>query len=664
MANALSRETSAYLKAHATQDIAWQPWSESVFDKAIADDKPILVSVGYLACYWCHKMASESFSDPRIIAAINRDFVAIKVDREERPDVDRSMLDAMARLGARTGWPITAFLTPQGNVFSGGSYFPPEPRYGLPGFLEVLAKAVSAYRQGEPIEPSARSLGKERSKSSSDWSVVADVDRYATFLGERLLENIDPVYGGFGLTGPRFVNASAHQFLWRRHVVTGTASFRDAVTASLDTICRSALFDHVGGGAHRYCTDDAWTSPHFEKMLYDNAQILELLTWVWRVDRSPILKICAEGIASFAIRELLVQGSGFAASLSAYDEDSGEEGGFYRWEDGAVAAILGAEADVFLAHYALSHDDPAGLLTPLETVSLGDEMGLLANCRDRLLDARQARKRPTRDEKVMADWNGLMLVALIEAGSVFDRKDWLALALQLFDTLVARLAPEGRLHHCVTDGVLGPEGFLDDYVMMSRAAVRLFEAFGKPRYLAQAVAWVATLDARFWDGDNGGYCMSAVDIWQPTPRVRTITETSLPAGNALMIGVLARLQDLTDNADYSRRAVRLVEAFHSQIVRSGIAGATAAANVQTLANFVKIKVAGDPKHEDTRALMRIALDYGLPDRLVLGPGAGEQAGKPPAVQICVATSCLAPVTNTQDLRKLVVPGALFASIME
>ncbi len=662
MANALQDEPSGYLRLHAEQAIAWRPWKEDAFAEAVAADKPVLVSIGYLACHWCHVMAQESFSDPAIAEAINRDFVAVKIDREERPDVDRSILDAMARIGARTGWPVTAFMTPQGEVFAGGSYYPPAPRYGLPGFPDVLAEALRVYHQkgwmsAPPMPDRARPT-----RSGSD-SAIFDVDRYATFLTGRLFENIDALYGGFGLSGPRFANAAAHQLLWRRHVVSGTGGFGDAVVGSLQAICRSALVDHVGGGVHRYCSDDAWTVPHFEKMLYDNAQLLELLTWVWRGTRDTRLKDCAEGIASWAVAEMMVPGSGFASSLSADDEDSGTEGGFYRWNQHQIAEALGGDAPFFLAHYEVGsfEGDPAGPLVPIECGCRGEvDEPRLAGCRARLREARSLRPTPVRDRKVMADWNGLMLVALVEAGSVFARRDWLAVAIQIFDALVERLSCGDRLHHCVTEGVIGPDGFLDDYVMMSRAALRLFEAFGKPRYLDFARTWVATLDAEFWDAANGGYCMSSAAQWRPMARLRTITETSLPSGNGLMIGVLARLYDLTGAPAYRDRAERLVEAFHTDITKSGIAGVTSVGNVQTLAHFVKIKVSGDPANQQTRTLMRIALDHSLPDRLVLGPGAGdgEKDRAQPAAQICVGTSCLAPVTSVEELRRLLSPGGL------
>ena len=658
MANALGAESSAYLQAHSHEAIAWQPWSEAAFAAAAAADKPLLVSIGYIACHWCHVMARESFCDPRVVATVDRDFVAVKVDREERPDVDRLVLDQLARLGARTGWPVTAFLTPAGEVFAGGSYFPPEPRGGLPGLLDTLAQAADTYRRRSPstgIAPPSPPGAEHRGSSS-----VADIDRYGIYLAERLSENIDPVYGGFGLSAPRFINAAAHQLIWRHHMTSGRPGFGDAVIGSLRAICRSALVDHVGGGVHRYCSDDAWSVPHFEKMLYDNAQLLELLTWVWRECRCPDLRRCAEGIATWAVNEMRVPGYGFAASLGADDSLSGEEGASYLWSESALIDALGDEARLFFSHFAISPlgDSQGGVLLPRDDRSIADEPKL-ADCLARLAATRAARTRPLRDGKVSADWNGLMLVALVEAGSVFERRDWLALAREAFDEIVTHLAEGATLRHSVTEGRLGGIGLLDDYAMMSRAAIRLFEAFGKPRYLELAEAWVATLEGSFADPDGGGYHMGATQVWSPTPHPPSIMDATLPSGNALMIGVLARLHALTGQPRYAERAERLVAAFGRVITRSGIAGATAVASTQTLAQLVSIKIYGDSRLPATRELTRAALDYGLPDRLVLGPHADDPADAGSKAQICLGARCLLPITDVAESRVLTAPGGLF-----
>ena len=679
--NALKSASSPYLRKHAGEAVAWQPWGERAFALSLAEDKPIFISIGYLACHWCHVMAQESFSDPGIVALINRHFVAIKVDREEHPDVDRSVLDAMARLKARTGWPVSAFMTPQGDVFAGGSYYPPVPRYGLPGFRDVLEAAAADYRR---LSTSPDAVGETVAAVTprDEGSAVADIARYALFLGDRLLENIDPVYGGFGMSGPRFANVAAHQMLWHRYVLTGSEPFKQAAVDSLSCICRSALVDPIGGGVHRYCADDAWEVPHFEKMLYDNAQILELLTWVWRETRSPVLRTCAEGIVAWSLKEMAIPGSGFASSLSAdaprsgFEKSAGDgcddEGAFYRWDETGIAADLGNEAAFFLDHFAICPigAEDSGPLKRIERrgAAGAEEEGRLAACLKVLSERRLLRARPTRDDKVMADWNGLMLVALLEAGSAFERRDWLAFTRQAFDALVDRLMPDGTLHHCILDDTMGPAAYLDDYAMMSRAALRLFEAFGKQRYLDHAEAWVAILDAEFWEPDKGGYCMSSARHWHPGSlagsRVRTITETSLPSGNAAMIGVLARLYALTGTDAYRQRADRLIAAFHTDIVRSSIAAASAVDNVQTFAQFVSIKVSGPPDNATTKALLRVALDYSLPDRMVLGPGSGAGLAPDaiPTAQVCIGTSCLAPMVSVEALRRFTAPGSLAVAV--
>ena len=667
MANRLDREASPYLRKHADQAIDWHPWGQEAFAAARRADKPILVSIGYLACFWCHVMAEESFSDPRVTLILDRDFVAIKVDREERPDVDRSVLDSLARLGARTGWPVTAFMTADGEVFAGGSYYPPEPRHGLPGFTEVLADALTKYADRGRDGGGASDFATARSKEAAprERSAVADVESYATFLGDRLLENVDRIYGGFGRTGPRFPQISAHELLWRRYMTSGTRAFGDATRESMSRICRSALYDHVGGGFHRYCVDDAWTVPHFEKMLYDNAQLVEHLTWLWRATRDPLFADQAKRTVEWAIREMLIEERGFASSLGAHAEDSLSEtagsGLFYRWDKTEIREALEDDASSFLKAYEVCPmgDQASGALRRTETELSADQRLHVVDCLARLLERRSGRRRPQRDDKVMADWNGLMIVALVEAGTAFGRRDWLALAMRVFDILVDRLSDGKRLRHCITDRAIGPDGFLEDYAMMSRAALRLFEAFGKQRYVEIARGWIDVLDDTFWDKTRGGYFMSSDNDWQPMPRTRTIAETSLPSGNGVMIGVLARLHELTGEGRYADRAERLIEGFHGDLSRYGVATATAINNVTTLGRFVRITVSGRPDEDATRYLLGAALDCALPDRMVLGPGsgAGDENAKASA-QVCVGTICLLPVTSADALRELLAPGGL------
>jgi uncharacterized protein YyaL (SSP411 family) len=662
VSNRLASEASPYLQSHADQSIDWLPWSREAFERAAREGKPILLSIGYLACYWCHVMAKESFCDAGVAETMNRHFINVKVDREERPDVDRGILDAMARLGARTGWPVTAFLTPEGNVYGGGSYYPPEARYGLPGFPEVLVDAARRYAERDiSAEPSLAST-LTTAGSPREQGAVIDLARYSEYLASRLLAEVDPLYGGFGLNGPKFPLPAVHELLWRIHAASGKPAFATGVIGSLTRICRSALFDHVGGGFHRYCVDEAWTEAHFEKMLYDNAQMIELLTWLWRGTGSSLFAQRIEETVGWVLCEMRIGDGGFAASLGSYSADPahdglGAPGTFYLWSAGELADVLGADADSFERVYEILPFSglDVGAIAQTDILPDGTARSLLDQCCARLLARRATRQRPVRDGKILADWNGLMIVALIEAGIAFERTDWLSLAKEVFESLVAHLCDGARLRHCVTDDRRGPEGLLEDYASMSRAALKLYENFGDDRYLDFAKTWVAMLNEHFWDAERGGYFSSGDDSWLPGARLRTITETSVPSGNGMMAGVLGFLHEITGVGFYREQAERLVEGFRSDIVRHGIAVSTALNNVLTLDRFVRINVSGPPDDMHAEALLKVARASCLPDRLVL-----RQAGEKPIAQVCIGTTCLLPLTDVEALHRLIEPGGLAA----
>ncbi|MCH8038357.1 MAG: thioredoxin domain-containing protein, partial [Proteobacteria bacterium] len=485
LTNRLAEESSPYLLQHKANPVAWQPWDPAAFAAAKQADKPILLSVGYAACHWCHVMAHESFEDEAIAAQMNALFVNIKVDREERPDVDTIYQQAVSLLGEHGGWPLTVFLTPDGEPFWGGTYFPPEPRFGRPGFPQILERISQVYaKDRDGIAKSVAALKEALHKLARSPSAGALPPEAADQAAERALGEIDPVEGGLG-HAPKFPQPMILKLLWRAWKRSGAARYRQAVELSLTKMCQGGIYDHLGGGFSRYTVDRRWLVPHFEKMLYDNAQMLDLLTWAWQDGGNPLYEQRLRETVGWVLREMIAEaepgGAPSGAFASTLDADSeGEEGRFYVWTEAEIDALLGADAAAFKAAYDVT---PGGnwegktILNRSRGPGLGEaaEEAKLAELRARLLAARGARVRPGWDDKVLADWNGLMIAALANAGAVFDQPRWTEAAVAAFDFVTETMVARGRLHHCWRGGRLGDTETLDDYAIMARAALALHE---------------------------------------------------------------------------------------------------------------------------------------------------------------------------------------------
>ncbi len=439
--NRLGEETSPYLLQHRDNPVHWQAWNEETLAAAKAADKPILLSVGYAACHWCHVMAHESFEDPEIAAAMNRLFVNIKVDREERPDLDQIYQHALSLMGEQGGWPLTMFLTPQGEPFWGGTYFPPDARWGRPGFPQVLEAISEAYAgKRDDVAKNVAVLREALQRLGQPQHGGAIARAQLDPIAERLLRETDQIHGGIG-TAPKFPQCGILELLWRGWKRTGETAYRDAVMKALDAMCQGGIYDHLGGGFARYSTDARWLAPHFEKMLYDNAELVDLLTLVWQEDRNPLYRQRVEETLGWVVREMRAPGGGFASSLDADSEH--EEGKFYVWSAAEIDAVLGDRAALFKRFYDVT---PAGnwegrtILNRLDSPALADAAteDELSRCRELLLRARAARVRPGWDDKVLADWNGLMIAAMANAGLVFERPDWLDTARAAFDFVRGR----------------------------------------------------------------------------------------------------------------------------------------------------------------------------------------------------------------------------------
>ncbi len=677
-ANLLAAETSPYLLQHKDNPVHWRPWGAPALAEAARLGRPILLSVGYSACHWCHVMAHESFEDPAIADLMNALFVNIKLDREERPDIDTLYQSALALMGEQGGWPLTMFLTPAGAPFWGGTYFPPEPRYGRPGFADVLRQVAAIWHQApdkitDNVGKLTDALQRLATPQPGGGLSMAVLDETAAAA----LRLIDPLRGGT-VGAPKFPQPVLFRLLWRAHKRTGAALFGNAVTLTLDRLARGGIYDHLGGGFARYATDVDWLVPHFEKMLYDNALLVGLMAEVWRDTGDPLLAARIDETIAWVLADLRVDdptGESFAFA-SALDADSAgadgshAEGAYYVWTAAEIDALLGADAGAFKAAYAVT---PAGNWEGRSILHRSHRRGaatdpageaLLADCRRRLLAARRRRTPPGRDDKVLADCNGLMITALVEAAEAFARPDWLAAATSAFAFVRRHLmGDDGRLRHVWCAGTARHAAVLEDYANSSRAALALFEATGERAFLEAARAWVAIANDLYWDGDGCGYFQSAHDTDDVFVRPKVITDHAVPSGNGTMLEVLARLAHITGDADAHARAgllERLLSGDKTQYLLSIPQALTA---WELLANAVVVVIIGAPDDPATLELRRTARAHAGPLGIVArfaadeGPAEGHPAfGKTaingrPTAYVCSGARCGLPLTTAADLRQ-------------
>ncbi len=663
-ANALGNETSPYLLQHRDNPVHWQPWSEAVFAAAKAADKPVLLSIGYSACHWCHVMAHESFEDDGIAAAMNRDFVNIKVDREERPDIDQIYQFALALLGEQGGWPLTMFLTPDREPFWGGTYFPPEDRWGRPGFPNVLGRISDIYRQeGDKVRANADTL-KNALAGLGVNRPGGPVGR-DTFLqiADFLLSRIDNAHGG--LSGaPKFPQCALFDLIWRASAETGNPQYRNAVLLLLDRMSQGGIYDHLGGGYARYSTDMFWLAPHFEKMLYDNAQILELLAHAWADTGSALYLARAEETVDWLTREMLIDGRAFASALDADSE--GEEGKFYVWSLGEIEELLGGNAEAFCEAYDVAADgnwEGKVILNRSQRPMLGDaeHEAMLERCRAVLLQARAKRPRPGLDDKVLADWNGYAIHALALAGATMDRPAWIGLAADAFGFVLDEMQEGDRLVHSWRDGKGAHPATAEDYASLIRAALTLFEATGEARYLDRAGRWTETIDRHFLDPANGGYYLAADDVPGLLVRAKSVQDNATPSSNGLMVHNLVRLGLLAGETAFLDRADDLVKAFSGELNRNALAAPLLVSGARLLDTALQTVIVGPADAPETAALVRAAWQAPAPTRVFrrIDPqdslpdghpaqGKGLADGKP-AAYICQGMTCSLPIVEPAAL---------------
>jgi hypothetical protein len=662
--NLLRDASSPYLQQHAGNPVHWRPWGDAALAEARDTGKPILLSVGYAACHWCHVMAHESFEDAGTAALMNALYVNIKLDREERPDIDALYMNALHMLGEQGGWPLTMFLTPAAEPFWGGTYFPPEPRWGRPSFRQVLKGVAEAFRQdGAKVAQNVAALKGGLAKMAAATPGPLPDTEAMNKVALGLTRATDAAEGGLA-GAPKFPNPPIFRFLWQMRHRLDQPACAEVTHLLLRKMSQGGIYDHLGGGYARYSTDAIWLAPHFEKMLYDNAQLLELLALAHAGAPDPLYAARAAETVAWLTREMATEAGTFAATQDADTE--GEEGRFYVWSQAEIAALLPqADLALFTQVYDVAEEGNwegkvilnrrahPGILEPAEEARL-------SACRDILFAARAGRPAPGRDDKVLADWNGLMIAALARAGAVFGRPDWLALAEAAFAGIARLLAgPDGRLAHAWRGGRVTAPGLLEDQAAMARAALALHEATGEPRYLTQATLWVEATHRHF-AAPGGGHYTSADDAADILVRGLTAADNATPAGNGLLAEVEARLFHLTGDARWREAAERSIGAFAGHPGIAAMPGLLAAADLLT--EGAAIVVAGPPDDPATRALLTAALGHPDPAIVVLRasealPDAHPAHGKAtvdglPAAYVCRHGACALPVRDPASLAGL------------
>jgi uncharacterized protein len=697
--NRLISETSPYLLQHAHNPVDWYPWGDEALQKARALDRPILLSVGYSACHWCHVMERESFENEEIAGIMNQDFISIKVDREERPDIDAIYMQAVQALTQQGGWPMTVFLTPDGRPYYGGTYFPPRDRqYGremMPGFPRVLLTMANAYREHrQEVEEQANQLADYlRQRSATPFRSRGGLAPTGALPLEMLSEasrelaaDFDAVHGGFG-NAPKFPNTMSLELLLRvqLHRVLGEIGSRatrpelEIVETTLQHMARGGIYDQLGGGFHRYSVDAQWLVPHFEKMLYDNALLSRLYLHAYLVTGSPFYRRVVEETLDYVVREMTSPEGGFYSTQDADSE--GEEGKFFVWTPREIEAALSPEdARLFMLYYGVSEqgnfEGKNILHVARDEREVADEDGVsreqlqeaLNRGRETLFAAREQRVHPGRDEKILTSWNGLMLRSFAEAARHLQRADYLDVARKNASFLLATMKPGGRLLRTYKDGRAHLNGFLEDYTFLADGLLALYEADFSPRWFREARVLMDEAIVLFADEQNGGFFDTGSDHEALVSRPKDIMDNATPAGNSVAVEVLLRLAAFTGEEQYRRRADDYLRALADIMVQHPQAFGHALGALDFAISPIKeFAIIGEGQRADTRALLAVVNSRYLPNSVLASaaPGDSEAAQTFPllaerpakdgkaSAYVCQNFACQAPVTTPQELERLV-----------
>ncbi|CAN5803590.1 thioredoxin domain-containing protein [soil metagenome] len=665
--NRLAGETSPYLLQHAHNPVDWYPWGDAALTRARTEDRPIFLSIGYAACHWCHVMEHESFENEETARLLNDGFVAIKVDREERPDLDAIYMDAVQQMTGHGGWPMSVFLTPDGRPFYGGTYFPDQPRHGMPSFKQVLEGVREAWRERR-AEIEQASVSLVAAIASVSPGAAAD----AAPGGEALLDaamvglerGFDAQTGGWG-QAPKFPQPMSTELLLRLHVLTGDARPLAMARRTLDAMAAGGIYDHLGGGFARYATDAIWLVPHFEKMLYDNAQLARVYVHAWLLTGDARYRSVAEQTLTFIERELLTEDGGFAASLDA--DTNGEEGLTYVWSKAEIDRLLGPNAGDFERAYGVTEAGNWEGHNILSRVAEGDDE-LLTQARTTLFEARRGRPQPARDDKVLSAWNGLAIGAFADAAAAFDDQHLADVARRAADLLLTRVRDEsGRLHRSWKDGRALHAGVLEDYAHLADGLLALYQATFDERWFVAARELIDVALERFAD-PAGGFFDTADDHEALITRPKGTQDNAIPSGGAMATEILVRLAALTGEGRYQDAAERAIGALAGLPARHPTAFAQwLNAQTLTVAGLTEVALSGDPGTEAARSLLAV-LRTGYRPFVVLAAGPSLASAVPllhdrpqrdgrPTAYVCRAFACRNPVTEPADLEAQLASGA-------
>ena len=683
MANRLSGESSPYLHQHAENPVDWYPWGDEAFALAQQRDVPILLSIGYSACHWCHVMERESFEDPATAAVMNDGFVNIKVDREERPDIDSVYMRAVQAMSGQGGWPLTVFLTPEGAPFYGGTYFPPEARHGLPSFRQILKAIQNAYSERrDEVSKNANELREILRRSTAEAGEGPVTQEGETLIGSALLDHayrflasrFDPTHGGFG-GAPKFPQPVNLEFALRIHSRTGDEQALTLVTHTLRKMARGGMHDHLAGGFHRYSVDERWLVPHFEKMLYDNALLARVYLNAFQATGGSDLREVAESILNHLLRDMRDDGGGFYSALDADSE--GEEGVFYVWTPAQIREVLDeGAASLFERCYDVSdsgnfegksilhlpHDlEAVARSEGMEPQSLREQ---LREARELLLKARALREHPFRDEKILASWNGMTLRALAEAGGVLGRESYVEAAVSGMDFVLTHMRRDERLLRSYKDGEARIDAFLEDYGAVGNALVTVYEVTLDPKWLDE-IRWIADrMLELFWTEETGFFYDAPTDREELIVRPRDIMDNATPSGTSLGVELLLRTAHLLGDERHQAVAERALAREVGSLARYPSAfGRLLSSLDRTVASPVEVAIIGERNDPATSALLGAALTPFLPNLTIAGAAPSEEAqdhalpllagrGAQDGVStayVCRAYSCRTPVTTPKAL---------------